>query len=80
MALILRILLHSRNQQQNDTTKQQSYIQTTRLHLKKKIPTTKKTLSKAMKSQNHLKKEQNNGQFVPVAVDATTGASHIKFL
>jgi hypothetical protein len=58
MTLILQIFLHSRNQQQNDTTKQQLYIETTRLHLKKKISTTKKPQSKAIKSQNHLKQEQ----------------------
>jgi hypothetical protein len=54
--------------------------ETTRLHLKKKIPTTRKSRSKATKSQNHLKKEQNNGQLVLVAVDATSGPAHIKFL
>ena len=79
MALILRIFLHPRNQQQNDTTKQELYIETSRLHLKKKIPTTRKSQSKSIKSQNHLKKKQNNGQLVLVAVDATSGPAHIKF-
>jgi hypothetical protein len=40
-------------------TKQQWYIETTRLHPKKKIPTTRKTQSEVIKSPNHLKKEQN---------------------
>jgi hypothetical protein len=39
--------------------KQQLYIETTRLHLKKKIPTTKKSQSKVIKNPNQLKKEQN---------------------
>jgi hypothetical protein len=45
-----------------------------------KIPNARKTQSQVIKSQNQLKKEQNNGQLVPVAEDATTGAPHIKFL
>jgi hypothetical protein len=46
-----------------------------------KIPTARKIQSQVIKSQNQLKKkEQNNGQLVPVAEDATTGAPHIKFL
>ena len=80
MALILQIFLHSRNQQHIDTTNQQLYIETTRLHLKKKIPTTRKSQSKSIKSQNHLKKKQNNGQLVLVAVDATTGTPHKIFV
>ena len=40
-------------------TKQQWYIEITRLHLKKKIPTTRKTQSETIKNPNHLKKEQN---------------------
>jgi hypothetical protein len=51
-----------------------------RLHLKKKIPATRKSRSKATKSQNQLKKKQNIGQLVLVAVDATSGPAHIKFL
>jgi hypothetical protein len=41
---------------QNKTT---MYIETTRLHLKKKIPTTRKTQSETIKNPSHLKKEQN---------------------
>jgi hypothetical protein len=60
MALILQTFLHSRTQQQDENkTKQQWYIETTRVHLKKKIPTTRKTRSETIKSPNHLKKEQN---------------------
>jgi hypothetical protein len=39
----------------------------------------RKSRPKETKSQNHLKKEQNNGQLVLVAVDATSGPAHIKF-
>jgi hypothetical protein len=39
-------------------TKSSIKEETTHLHLKKKIPTTTKSRSKATKSQNHLKKEQ----------------------
>ncbi len=39
--------------------KQQLYIETTRLHLKKKIPTTRKSWSKVIKNPNQLNKEQN---------------------
>ena len=80
MTLILQIFLHCRNQQQNDTTKQQLYIETTRLHLKKKIPATRKSQSKAIKSQNHLKQEQKNGHPVLEAVHATSGPADIIFL
>jgi hypothetical protein len=45
-----------------------------------KISTARKIQSQVIKSQHQPKKEQNNGQLVPVAEDATTGAPHIKFL
>jgi hypothetical protein len=61
-------------------TKEPTVQKITHLHLKKKVPTTRKSRSKATKSQNHLKKEQHNGQLVLVAVDATSGPAHIKFL
>jgi hypothetical protein len=80
MTLNLQIFLHSRNQQQNDPTKQQLNIETTRSHLKKKIPTTRESQSKAIKSQNHLNQEQKNGHPVLEAVHATSGPAHIKFL
>jgi phosphatidylserine/phosphatidylglycerophosphate/cardiolipin synthase-like enzyme len=38
----------------------------------------RKSQSKSIKSQNQLKKKQNNGQLVLVAVDATSGPAHIK--
>jgi hypothetical protein len=40
-------------------TKQHGYIETTRLHLKKKIPATRKIQSQVIKTPNHLKIEQN---------------------
>ncbi len=39
--------------------KQQYNIGTTRLHLKKKIPPSRKSRSKVIKTPNQLKKEQN---------------------
>jgi hypothetical protein len=59
MALILRIFLHPRNQQQDITTKATIYIETTRLHLRKKIQTTRKSQPTVIKRPNHLMKEQN---------------------
>jgi hypothetical protein len=60
MALILQIFLHSKNQQQDDTTRATiTRLETTRLHLKKKIPTTRKSRSEVIKNPNQLKKEQN---------------------
>jgi hypothetical protein len=49
MALILQMFLRSKNQQQNDTTKQQLYIETTRLHLKKEDPNNKEIPVKSNK-------------------------------
>jgi nanoRNase/pAp phosphatase (c-di-AMP/oligoRNAs hydrolase) len=52
----------------------------TRLHLRRRPQPTRKSQSKIIKIPHHLKKEQHNGQFVLVAVDATSGPAHIKFL
>jgi hypothetical protein len=59
MPLILRIFLHSRNQQQNKTkTKQQWYIETTRYTLQKD-PDSKENQSKTIKNPNHPTRKQN---------------------
>jgi hypothetical protein len=52
----------------------------TRLHLRRRSQPTRKSQSEIIKIPHQLKKEQNNGQLVLVAVDATSGPAHIKFL
>jgi hypothetical protein len=60
MALILQMFLRSRNQQQDEANQSNNGIWKPPVYtLKKKIPTTRKTQSKVIKSLNHLKTEQN---------------------
>ena len=47
------------NQKQDIITKATIYIETTRLHLRKKIQTTRKSQPTVIKRPNHLMKEQN---------------------
>jgi hypothetical protein len=60
MALISRIFLHSRNQQQDETNQSNMGIWKPPVYTsKKKIPTPRKVQSKIIKTPNHLKIQQN---------------------
>jgi hypothetical protein len=73
MALNMQIFHHPRNQTTRENKqKQQQYIETTRLHLKRRPQPTRKTQSKVLECHTNLSIHQHNS---PVSSPATPGTS-----
>jgi hypothetical protein len=73
MALNMQIFHHPRNQTTRENKqKQQQYIETTRLHLKRRPQPTRRTQSKVLKFHTNLRIQKHNSS---VSSPATPGTS-----
>ncbi len=80
MALNMQIFYHPRNQTTRENKqKQQQYIETTRLHLQRKLQPTKKTQPKVLKCYTNLSRQQhNNSVSSPATPDTSERRNFIK--